>query len=1288
MNSPSNPSRTSPRHWLSLLALLLALNWAASVCAQSYTLTNLWSVAPLTNTIINNTASQYARGCAYNPVTGHLLVVSREPIPDFGTNVFGTNGIYVVNAATGVVQGKLAYDTNLITGGNFAVNMVAVTDDGVIYVGNLTTGGANGLFRLYRWANESAQPTLAYAGDPSSLFLYGSSPQRYGDSMALRGTGANTQILLGTFNQTLALLTTTDGVTFTSKFITSTMANSDSRWGLAWGPGNTCYLKQSSGHVRLLNLDPANSIATVITNLALTATAGAGGPLDVDLSRNLLALIDTTNHKLLLYDISDPSNPIQQDAIKSFPAANGNGNFVGSVALRNGKLFALESNNGLLAYTLGQTNLPATIVTAPATIALWQGAPSYTLTATYGGTRPFTYQWQCAGTNLPGATQASLTLNNISFNHAGAYRVAVSNALGGAVSASATLTITPNAASGVVTKLWDLPAGTRPYLTYRPAGDSLIGYKEYGVAINPVNTNIIVVTRQNPTNMIAVLDKQGNFLHYIDYSGLSVPVSGLPMNKVDVADDGVVYVGNFYNSSSVDITFNIYAFDEGGNNYGKWIAYKGDPANGASTGTTGRSTNSWGYTFSARGSGTNTQILIGSSASNLRNFAILRDDGSGMGSFKSTLISVTDSLNLVPLGFCRLGMDWGPSENTVWAKTSSGNLILLSYDLGDGTNGTAGALTYIPQTVSLPNIMRTVPPSATQVKYDPLTGLLGCLRNGSPPNPVSVGLYDVSDILGAGPFQVDQEFFSTYNSDIEFLGSMDFAKGYLVTLGLNNGLMMFQVNSGTASLPVILSQPASVSTFVGLSPALKVVADDTTGLMSYQWYLNGQSIPGATDATYTLNNVQTNQAGWYTVRVINAGGYRESAPALLTVTTPYNTAQMIKAWSLSPGDTNNRSYLTTSYYEYGLAFNPATSNLLVVSYDSVALTPYVAVLDALTGAHKTNLNVNGVNVGSGKGLLHKIGVADDGVIYGCKQGTPSVSVPAVVYRWANDSGDPAVTNSVAFSGDPLSKNDPSDYSGLTFGVRGAGTNTQIIMGSYSNAVAILTTTDGTNFVSNEIKVNGAPYKFCRLGLCWGAGNTFWTKSYWGDPGGSQLDLVQYDLAAGTGTILKTYSSGLPSSSSITTIAYDDTLKLLGGIGTDSASDSVQVFDLSNLTAGPQLRDQELFPTANPSIEQNGALTFGLAHSYLFALAENNGVMAFRVNANYGHFKVLSVTPAPGAVALTWEAVSSATYQVQRATSLTGAWTDLGSAVTASGDTASYTDTTPDPKMCFYRVVLK
>jgi len=52
---------------------------------------------------------------------------------------------------------------------------------------------------------------------------------------------------------------------------------------------------------------------------------------------------------------------------------------------------------------------------------------------------------------------------------------------------------------------------------------------------------------------------------------------------------------------------------------------------------------------------------------------------------------------------------------------------------------------------------------------------------------------------------------------------------------------------------------------------------------SYQWSRNGAGIPGATGATLKLDNIRANNAGSYTVTVINASGRTTSNPATLTV---------------------------------------------------------------------------------------------------------------------------------------------------------------------------------------------------------------------------------------------------------------------------------------------------------------------------------------------------------------------------------------------------------------------
>jgi len=1239
---------TSFRRLAPALLLLLGLCVGSRAWAQSYVLSNLWSVAAGAPSHPFLADDDRTRGLAYNPATGHVLVASRT----------SSNAVYVLDGNTGAILGTLPYDTNVINGGTFHVNLVSVTDDGVIYVGNLTTDAiGSGPFKLYRWANETAPPQLVYSGDPSAADAVANN-RRFGDSMTLRGTGTGTQILLGTLAQNAALLTTADGTNFTATKITTDAASGDLRYGLAWGAGNTFWAKQAGGNLKLFTLNlPGNS-----ASVTLSVSGVIGGPLGVDVTRNLLAIVEASNttssgHKLRLYDISDPTLPVQLDTTRSFPAANTNGNLVGAVSIRNGKLFALETDNGILAYNLAEIYLPPTITTPPASVTVWEGAAFWTFSVVAAGTKPFSYQWFSNSVPIPGATAATYTISNVNLSHQAAYSVTVSNSAGSATSSAALLTVQPGNPSPIVTNIWNLAAGSRPYLT--------ANYREYGVAINPLTTNVIVVTRQNPTNMIAVLDIQtGAHKHYIDYSGLTLAGS-IPMNKVDIAEDGVIYVCNLTTDTASTPLVILGFSDDNPMPALKGVLFSGDPGNGLTPSSIG-----WGANIAVRGSGPNTEILLGAgkyspTPLNARAVAILRPDPI-TGVLSSTPIIVTNA----PDNQFRFGLSWGPGTNTFWAK-AVGSLMLVQFD---ETTQTGWVVKTYPTSGA-----RSVPSSVTGIRYDPATGLLAGLQNGSPPTPVSVPVYDVTDV-NAGPLWVDQELFTSYNADIEYQGNVDFAAGYLVALGVNNGLKAFRVNGGTLSLPVILQHPSSGTWYRGTSPTLSVVADSATPL-SYQWYFEGSPIPNATNATLTLANIQTNQAGNYVARVINAGGYRDSAPALITVIEAVTSSVVTNLWTLAPG---SRPYLTTNYQQYGMAFNPARSNLLIASYDPNTTAATIAVLDALTGTEKHLLDVSVVS--GGNRWLNKIGVADDGVVYAANRTTTAATVPFTVYRWAND--DPTTIATVAFSGDPFPTLYPNGIAGYQMDVRGAGTNTELLLSAYTtNVVAVLTTANGTNFTTHEILVPGVPPRFARIGICFGVGNTFWAKT-WRDDGG-KLYLVSYDLGTGLGTVLRTYDVDVISST-VTTVAYNDSLKLLAGIARDDQK-NVQIYNIANLDLGPQLVDQEFFPTYNASIEANGALDFG-GNTYLFALNENNGVLAMLINPNYAPpvsaFRILNVTRGVGTLTLEWEAQPGAKYQVQAAGGVSGPWQNLGNEITANGPTASYTDNVSGVNQRFYRVLAK
>lgn len=104
------------------------------------------------------------------------------------------------------------------------------------------------------------------------------------------------------------------------------------------------------------------------------------------------------------------------------------------------------------------------------------------------------------------------------------------------------------------------------------------------------------------------------------------------------------------------------------------------------------------------------------------------------------------------------------------------------------------------------------------------------------------------------------------------------------TSGADNGGITLNLafTSTGPSIPTITTQPASATVTAGGSVSFSVVATGGESL-TYQWTFNGTPIPGATAATYTINNVATSNAGNYAVTITNAAGSVTSNTATLTV---------------------------------------------------------------------------------------------------------------------------------------------------------------------------------------------------------------------------------------------------------------------------------------------------------------------------------------------------------------------------------------------------------------------
>jgi hypothetical protein len=342
---------------------LLVASSLAAQAAKSYTLSPAWEIAPMTPYEWAST-NNHQRGLAFNPVTGDLITLSRYP-------AFAAAG-YVLNSTNGTLKSSLNV-TGVKTDMNFPLNTVGVAADGVIYACNLAVNsktvpsdpmGNNGPFRIYRWTSADATPQLVYEGDPSNNDPINDGA-RFGDAIAVRGSGATTEILLGNrYTNTFSLFRTTDGVNFQPavRIQAPDIGTGITQSGLAWGTNNSFYVKCDSGDpakrtaVQHFSYDDTGA-ATLIKNH--DTLKNLGGPIAYDSTKGLLAianvLVDTGIPSKLRLFKDTIAGMVQQDHPayeRLFSATYKNGNATGVAVFGGNRLFALSSNNGIVAYDI------------------------------------------------------------------------------------------------------------------------------------------------------------------------------------------------------------------------------------------------------------------------------------------------------------------------------------------------------------------------------------------------------------------------------------------------------------------------------------------------------------------------------------------------------------------------------------------------------------------------------------------------------------------------------------------------------------------------------------------------------------------------------------------------------------------------------------------------------------------------------------------------------------------------------------------------------------------------
>jgi hypothetical protein len=103
--------------------------------------------------------------------------------------------------------------------------------------------------------------------------------------------------------------------------------------------------------------------------------------------------------------------------------------------------------------------------------------------------------------------------------------------------------------------------------------------------------------------------------------------------------------------------------------------------------------------------------------------------------------------------------------------------------------------------------------------------------------------------------------------------------------------------------PVVASPPASTSIAAGTKVTLSATATGTAPL-TYQWFRNSVALPGATQASFTLDRPRPSDAGQYSVTITNSAGSVTSTPADLTIKPVSRISNLSILTSLSSASDN------------------------------------------------------------------------------------------------------------------------------------------------------------------------------------------------------------------------------------------------------------------------------------------------------------------------------------------------------------------------------------------------
>lgn len=1227
------------------------------------------------------------RGLSYDAVSGNLIFVDTHSGSGGSSTVAPNSAIYILDANSGTILGAL--NTNGIVGGTYSHVVPGVSDDGVVYVCNQTTASQTTGFKIYRWPTADVNnpaftnvPVVAFSNVIGASL--GTSGERLGETMDVRGAGTNTQIILGSssLNGTgtnIFLFTTTDGTNFTPHRIwfpgITTARFND---GAAFGPGPTFWSKQVGGPLLYLSYDPVTYAGSIVSSFAASSV---NDPLlnisaiAVDPIHHLLGGLEEIGGtatggrgKVWLFDISDPTNraPAVLAARTYIPNFQKTTAPMGYLRFGNGRLYAHASNNGFLVSSADSITTPTLTFTTdlPATTRAIAGQTVHLeVFATPGVTN---YQWFSNNVPIPGATTYFIDLPNVQSTDSGTqFYVVANNGAGPVSSAITTLQVVSVGDFFHLDLLWSKTANgvalTDPSNYVTSSGGSTTP-NERTIAYNALSNQLLVVRGPAVAGnlRVFVVDADtGNFLYNLNTNGISVS-GALTLCGIGVADDGAVYAASVNGTTGTDQSFKVYRWANTDSNTVPQLIFgtnatvaSGNPIADLVGGIYYR----FGDNLAVHGSGNGTEIVLDSQNSS-KFAAILRPVPDGtftnwtetgyllqniQGSYGSEAYGTTIGRSL----------QFG-SSGTFWQKryngAAGGPVAEMSYNPGGGLAALLAANTTAQ--------LFTNGPVGVNPTLNVLAGInfAGAAGSDSATSPDTLDYYDITDPTQAillSRKSLPGANSSNHKANGSAIGQVIFGanpvtgSNYLFAIDANNGIVAFVLSGGSTPPPKLIGQPNNLRVLQGGSGSLSIVADQPVTVL---WF-KGTNSPidtGARGGSFNLLAAQPGDAGDYFAIATNINGAVTSSVASVTVSLAADNYSLTQTWAATPDDANF-PYVTagggaSTPNERSFAYNALSNQLIVVRCPPATTACTVWVVDANTGANLYTLNTTGVVhegssevVGSNPIDLLAVAVADDGAIYISNE-SPNASGGQSgdetkllhIYRWSNSS--PTTVPTVVYEGDPSGA--PAGINnrwGDVLVARGSGTNTELALNSVDGAYgAVLKPTDATlatftNYWFFDSSGGGSIGRSIQFGT----NNTILEKRK-----STALVYSHYDLT-------NQNSDAFLSINSPATLggAYVDSARhlltgvdFIGGTTTPATPDAVALYDISD-PSSPMLIGHYSFP-ANAVANANAICQTVIAGSRIFALDSNNGLVAFSINPP-ANALALNISPAGSSVKLSW-----------------------------------------------------